>query len=407
MNIKEYILENRSKKKLHSIAEKNLKILLKEVNPNSFPVSEISVDGGRVDLKYYLPPLNKNIHFEIFASKTRVPQDLRLLEQSKSEVQITILIDKEIDPSVSSEYFRKRPINPFPSINLSELFVESKLNDFKSKIKDIIKNFQEKEEIKEGSLSIEIPPVQRFRGNENKYLFFRIKLKNISKKTIENIIVKQEIYDKNNNLWLESSECIWANIEDIKSDLNPGQDALINVLSLKVINNNWLLSGSPVDEFLLGNLLDTLSSIKIRFESILGHKFQDKGYLDSYSRNLKIKIQITGKDIPVLAKCLMFQICTNHSGDLEWVFSNYNSENFQKNLKLQYLFYILDYWINPFFSEEQKLRHLHPLLDFSFKEYLHHFDKEDKEEINSILSKISNFDQEKIKNSKRGNEKTS
>lgn len=157
-NFKEFekfILENRSKNKLHPVAENNLKILLKEIYPESHPISESNVDGGRVDLIFYLQPLNYNVHFEIIASKSRVTQDLRLLERSKSDIRIAILIDIKIDPSVSTEYFRKRPYNPFPSYKLSDIFLTSKIAEFKDNIKKIIKNFLKKLETNQKILFIE------------------------------------------------------------------------------------------------------------------------------------------------------------------------------------------------------------------------------------------------------------
>lgn len=138
--VKDYIISIRSNKMLHSITEANLKILLNEIFPDAHPISEANVNGGRIDLIYYIPPLNESIHFEIFATESQVINDLRLLEQSKSKIKISILIDKEIDLNVSEKYFKKRPSNPFPSINLSNLFLESKVINFKNELAKILDN---------------------------------------------------------------------------------------------------------------------------------------------------------------------------------------------------------------------------------------------------------------------------
>ena len=47
---KDYIISIRRKKKLHSITEKNLEILLKDLYSESYAISEINVNGGRLDL---------------------------------------------------------------------------------------------------------------------------------------------------------------------------------------------------------------------------------------------------------------------------------------------------------------------------------------------------------------------
>ena len=83
---KDFVLSNRKEKLLHSFSEENMRILLKEVYPESHPVNESNVDGGRIDLIYYFDALGHTIHFEIFASYSTVIKDLRLLEQSEFDI---------------------------------------------------------------------------------------------------------------------------------------------------------------------------------------------------------------------------------------------------------------------------------------------------------------------------------
>lgn len=140
-NFKEFkyeILKIRKERKLHSISEENLKNILLEIYPGTYSVCETNVNGGREDLNFFIPPLNYKVHFEIFASKSQVPQDLRLLENSKSDLQIAIIIDKEIDPKVIEEYYRKKPDNPFICFKLSELFLEESIEEFKDTLKEKI-----------------------------------------------------------------------------------------------------------------------------------------------------------------------------------------------------------------------------------------------------------------------------
>ena len=137
-----YIKSTKKKNLLHSIAEQNLQIILRRICPESHPVNESNVNGGRVDLLYYFDSAGHSIHFEIFASYSNVIKDLRLLEQSEFDIQVAILIDDEIDPSVSKKYFREKPNNPFPFFNLSQIFMDTKIETFKQEISNLIKLFK-------------------------------------------------------------------------------------------------------------------------------------------------------------------------------------------------------------------------------------------------------------------------
>ncbi|ABN57091.1 MULTISPECIES: hypothetical protein [Methanoculleus] len=109
------ILELRSRRQLHSIVEERLTYLLRKVIPEEAFVPEIyGVPGGRHDLMAF--SFNgRRIVFELFFSPSQVSQDLRLLEQSTAEKKIAILLDYEVDPRLSNEYFRKKP-DSFPFI---------------------------------------------------------------------------------------------------------------------------------------------------------------------------------------------------------------------------------------------------------------------------------------------------
>ncbi|MCP6718690.1 MAG: hypothetical protein KJI71_00475 [Patescibacteria group bacterium] len=137
-----HIKSNRKKNLLHSIAERNLQIILKDVCPEYHPVNESNVNGGRVDLIYYFDSIGHSIHFEIFTSYSTVIKDLRLLEQSEFDIRVAILIDDEIDPSISKKYFREKPINPFPFFNLNQIFMDNKIETFKREISNLIKTFK-------------------------------------------------------------------------------------------------------------------------------------------------------------------------------------------------------------------------------------------------------------------------
>ncbi len=195
-----YIKSNRKKNLLHPIAERNLQIILKEVCPESHPVNESNINGGRVDLVYYFDSTGHSIHFEIFASYSTVMKDLRLLEQSEFDIQVAILIDNEIDTSVSKKYFKEKPTNPFPFFNLSQIFMDNKIETFKREISNLIKTF--KLSMKSEVLRSDLMPtelVKRFRGfsppkkdlldlDDINYSISKLKKDTVSLKTEERIL---------------------------------------------------------------------------------------------------------------------------------------------------------------------------------------------------------------------------
>ena len=116
------VRKDKRAKRLHSRVEKRLSELLERLCPDSRPVSEVAgVLGGRNDLIQFFPN-GRRVVFELFATVSQVPQDLRLLEQSVANVKIAILLDREIDPKLSIEYFHKKP-NHFPFVWLSDVLM--------------------------------------------------------------------------------------------------------------------------------------------------------------------------------------------------------------------------------------------------------------------------------------------
>ena len=123
--------------KLHPAVESRLTILLKELYPSDHIVREIGgILGGRNDLMQF-SSTGKKIVFELFASPSQVPQDLRLLEQSIAEVRIAILLDPEVDRKLSDEYFRKKP-DPFPFIWVKEVMVEEWKHICQARLRELI-----------------------------------------------------------------------------------------------------------------------------------------------------------------------------------------------------------------------------------------------------------------------------
>src|SRR5260370_3346480 len=109
-------------KRLHSWVEERLVRLLKRLYPDSCPVPEVvGVLGGRNDLIQFFQN-GRCVVFELFATVSQVPQDLRLLEQSSAVIKIAILLDEQINPKLAREYFRKKP-NHFPYLWLSHVLL--------------------------------------------------------------------------------------------------------------------------------------------------------------------------------------------------------------------------------------------------------------------------------------------
>jgi hypothetical protein len=93
---REKLLALRANKRLHSAVQSRLAELLLEAFPSGVSASEISaVVGGRNDLIQYSFS-GRRIVFEIFCSKSQVPQDLRLLEQCSAAVRIAVIIDRDL-----------------------------------------------------------------------------------------------------------------------------------------------------------------------------------------------------------------------------------------------------------------------------------------------------------------------
>lgn len=138
-------------KKLHPLAAERLATLLQDIWPDAYPKPEPGeMPAGRPDLAFYFPSGHYAV-FEIFATPSQVPQDLRHLEQSNAQARVAILTDPVLDNGkIYKEYYRKKPRDPFPVLNLSEILVAEKETETKEKLKDYIDTaFAQDEEISE------------------------------------------------------------------------------------------------------------------------------------------------------------------------------------------------------------------------------------------------------------------
>jgi len=126
-------------KKLHRIAEERLATLLQDIWPDAYAKPEPGeMPAGRSDLAFYFAD-GRYAVFEIFATVSQVPQDLRHLEQSAAEARIAVLTDPVLDKgAIYKEYYAKKPRNPFPVLDLSEILVAGNQAAAKRKLKQYI-----------------------------------------------------------------------------------------------------------------------------------------------------------------------------------------------------------------------------------------------------------------------------
>jgi hypothetical protein len=116
----EQLVQLRRTRQLHGRVAARLAELLAKLNSEAVAVPEVGgVLGGRNDLIQF--SFNgRRVVFEIFATPSQVPQDLRLLEQAKADVKIAVLLDQEADEKLARAYFRKKP-DAFPYLWVSRV----------------------------------------------------------------------------------------------------------------------------------------------------------------------------------------------------------------------------------------------------------------------------------------------
>lgn len=124
---------------LHPRTEKRLAYLLRQIYPEQHSIPEPGeIPGGRLDLAFYFKS-GLYATFEIFATVSQVPQDLRHLELSDAPARIAILTDPSLDEGrIYDEYFRKKPRCPFPWITLSDILVKERESEAMQQLRELI-----------------------------------------------------------------------------------------------------------------------------------------------------------------------------------------------------------------------------------------------------------------------------
>ena len=126
-------------KRLHPLVERRLAALLEDIWPDAYAKPEPGeIPAGRSDLGFYFAD-GRYAVFEIFASVSQVPQDLRHLEQSNAKARIAILTDPLLDNgAIYREYYGKKARDPFPAVNLSDILVQGNKGAAKQKLQEYI-----------------------------------------------------------------------------------------------------------------------------------------------------------------------------------------------------------------------------------------------------------------------------
>lgn len=114
----------RKAKHLHTAVEDRLAMLVNKISPDYHPIKEpVGLAGGRNDLMLF--EFNgKKILFEIFATRSQVSRDLRILDKTKADKKIAVIVDKEVDASVFEAFIKENPEDNYPFMFIGELFEE-------------------------------------------------------------------------------------------------------------------------------------------------------------------------------------------------------------------------------------------------------------------------------------------
>lgn len=136
--LEQWIKGQRHSKTLHKSVELRLEALLSKILPDYHGVKELQgLAGGRNDLMLF-EYSGKKVLFEIFASRSQVTRDLRILDKTKADVKIAVIIDKEIDPTVLEKFHKENPEDNYPFIFIGELFEKSLIYTAALKLRHIV-----------------------------------------------------------------------------------------------------------------------------------------------------------------------------------------------------------------------------------------------------------------------------
>lgn len=133
----------RSQKRLHTFVERQLIQLLAQAVPDYLPVKEPQgLAGGRNDVIAFAFH-GRKVVFEIFATKSQVSRDLLILNKTKADAKICIVIDQEIDTGVWEQIQKENPEDNYPFVFTQELFLDDLRTRTLLKLRELITGEEE------------------------------------------------------------------------------------------------------------------------------------------------------------------------------------------------------------------------------------------------------------------------
>jgi len=118
------IADLRRRKQLHTVVENRIMELASRVAPEFYPAKEPhGLAGGRNDLMLF-DFSGRKVLFEVFATAGQVSRDLRILDKTRADVKIAVVIDREVDPRVLDRFLRENPESNYPFIFVSEFLAD-------------------------------------------------------------------------------------------------------------------------------------------------------------------------------------------------------------------------------------------------------------------------------------------
>jgi hypothetical protein len=138
VNYLEQMKKLRKQKLFHSFVQARLIEMCQQWFPYLHPIKEIQgLAGGRNDLILFEFD-GRKVLIEIFGTASQVSRDLRILDNTKADVKIAVIIDKEIDPQVFEHFLRENPESNYPFIFASEVVDPSRAHEGRLKLHELI-----------------------------------------------------------------------------------------------------------------------------------------------------------------------------------------------------------------------------------------------------------------------------
>lgn len=128
----------RKAKTFHTFVEERLSKICMSLFPDFHPIKEIQgLAGGRNDLLLF-EFSGRKVLIEIFGTASQVSRDLRILDNTKADVKIAVLVDREVDPKVFERFLRENPENTYPFLFVGELVREGLVEEGRLKLHQLV-----------------------------------------------------------------------------------------------------------------------------------------------------------------------------------------------------------------------------------------------------------------------------